>query len=102
MVKNLANIHKKLDRLIERMGAIEETRNLVRQVTQTNRYLAQSVNVMTQIVDEARKTTQQTAQMVERVVEIQSDIAVMAQEALKASRESAERTAEILAEMRKH
>ena len=36
------------------------------------------------------------------IVQIQNDIATLTQEALKASRESAKYTAEILAEIRKH
>jgi hypothetical protein len=81
MAKNLTTIHKKLDRLIEKMSAIDETHTLVRQLAQTNRYLANTLPLL---------------------LEIQRDTAVMAQEALKASRESAERTAEILREIRKH
>jgi hypothetical protein len=36
------------------------------------------------------------------IARIQNDVAVLTQEALKASRESAERTAKILAEIRKN
>jgi hypothetical protein len=79
MAKNLTQIHKKLDRLIEKMSAIDETQTLVRQMAQTNRYLANTMPLL---------------------MEMQHDTAVMAQEALKASRESAERTAEILRAIR--
>jgi hypothetical protein len=80
MAKNLTTIHKKLDRLLEKMSAIDETQTLVRQMAQTNRYLANTLPLL---------------------MEMQRDTAVMAQEALRASRESAERTAEILREIRK-
>jgi hypothetical protein len=38
-MKNLTNVHKKLDRLIAKMGAVDETQTLVRQLAETNRYL---------------------------------------------------------------
>jgi hypothetical protein len=88
MAKNLTNVHKKLDRLVQRLSAIDETQSLVRQIAQTNRYLSQIVNQNTALL---REVSQQTR-----------DIGTLAAEALRASRESAERTAEILAEVRKH
>jgi hypothetical protein len=81
MAKNMTAIHRKLDKLIEKMSAMDETQTLVRQMAQTNRYLANTMPLL---------------------LEMQRDTAVMAQEALKAARESAERTAAILANMRTH
>ena len=94
-MKNLTNLHKKLDRVIEKMGTVDETRSLVRQIAETNRQLARSVGILTKIAVESREDGRRIAQM-------QGDIALLTQEALKASRESAERTAQILAEIRTH
>ena len=82
MAKNLTNLHKKLDRLTERLGALD-----TRVMTDQRRSEAQ-LRLMQQSVN--------------AIASLQADIATLTQEALKASRESATRAAEILAEVRKH
>jgi hypothetical protein len=82
MAKNLTNIHRKLDRLTERLGALD-----------------------TRVMTDARRAAAQMRlmqQSVNTIAALQADVATLTLEALKASRESAERTAQILAAMRKH
>lgn len=108
-MKNLTNPHKKLDRLIEKMGTVDETLSLARQIAETNRQLARSVGLVMKIVVEGReearglmKIAVEGREEARGVAQIQEDVALLTHEALKASRESAERTAQILAEIRKH
>jgi len=93
MSKNLTTLHKKLDRLTERLGALD-TRTTTEQhrAGAHLRLMAQSVNILAKIATESREEARQTAR----------DIAYLVDEALKASRESAERTAQISAEIRRH
>jgi hypothetical protein len=95
MSKNLTNLHKNLDRILEKLGTVDETRSLVQQMAETNRQLARSVGILTKIAAEGREEGRRIAQM-------QTDLARLTQESLKASRESAERTAEILLAIRPH
>jgi len=93
MSKNLTSLHKKLDRLTERLGALDaRTKTDQRRTDAQLRLMAQSVNILAKIATESREEAWQAAR----------GIAYLVDEALKASRESAERTAEILAEIRKH
>lgn len=93
MAKNLTNLHKKLDQLTERLGALDtRTTTEQRRTNAQLRLMAQSVNILGQIATESREEARQAAR----------DIAYLVDEALKASRESAERTAQILAETRRH
>jgi methyl-accepting chemotaxis protein len=95
MAKNLTHLHKTLDRILEKLGTVDETRSIIQQIAETNRQLARSVGILTKIAAEGREEGRRIAQM-------QADIAHLTQESLKASRESAERTAQILAETRRH
>jgi len=93
MSKNLTTLHKKLDRLTERLGALDtRTTTEQRRADAHLRLMAQSVNILAKIATESREEARQTAR----------DIAYLVDEALKASRESAERTAQISAEIRRH
>jgi hypothetical protein len=80
-LKNLTNIHSKLDRILDRLSALD-----TRVMTDTRRSDAQ-LRLMAQLVAEVQREAREHS--------------LMTAEALKASRESAERTAQILAEMRK-
>jgi hypothetical protein len=109
MAKNMSNIHKKLDRIMQKLGALDEIKNEQREMRLQTRYLAQMVNVSMQLLQETRHTTERMATgltdiaaMLQRSNEIQADIAVMAQEARRAAQESNERIAELLAGTRKH
>lgn len=88
MAKNVTNVHKKLDRIMQKLSALDEVRDEQREMRLQTRYLAQMVNISLQVLRDSRQA--------------QEDLGVLVQEALKASRESAERTAAILAEIRKH
>lgn len=82
MAKNLTNLHKKLDRITERLGALD-----------------------TRVLTDQRRTEAQLRlmqQSVNAIASLQADIATLTHESLKASRESAERTAQILVDLRKH
>jgi hypothetical protein len=89
MAKNLTNIHTKLDRLTERLGALD-TRVMTdaRRAAAQMRLMQQSVNTIAALAATAMARS--------------DEVALLTAEALKASRESAERTAQILADMRKH
>ena len=95
MAKNMTNVHKKLDRLIQKLGTLDEIKNEQREIRLQTRYLAQMAGASVQLLQEARRAT-------DRLAEMQSDIAVMAREALRESREANERIAELLATGRKH
>jgi len=78
-----------LDRVIEKMGAVDETRSLVRQIAETDPQLARSVGILRKMAIESREVKR-------RIVLMQENIALLTREVLKASRESTERTAQIL------
>jgi hypothetical protein len=102
MAKNMSNVHKKLDRIMQKLGTLDDIKNDQREMRLQTRYLAQMTNVSLQLLQESRQTTERIAEMVQRSQEIQADIAVMAREALRESREANERIAELLAGTRKH
>ena len=86
--KNLSHIHKKLDRITQKLSLLDGMKNEQREMRLQTRYLAQMASA--------------SLQLLPQVVVMQSDIAVMAREALREARESNERIAELLASGRKH
>ena len=88
MAKNLSHIHKKLDRITQKLSLLDEMKNEQRERRLQTRYLAQMAST--------------SLQLLQQVAVMQSDIAVMAREALREARESNERVAELLASGRKH
>lgn len=91
-MKNLTNLYKKLDRITEKMSAIDETKTTVQQLAALNSTMARSLGILTKIAIESREEGRRSMH----------EIATMARAALEASRESAERTAKILSHIRKH
>jgi hypothetical protein len=81
-MKNLTNIHKKLDTINARLAALDS-----RVMTDARRSEAQ-IRLMQQSVN--------------MIAVLQRDVTILTHEALRTSRESAERTAEILADLRKN
>lgn len=82
MAKNMTNVHRKLDKILERLSTLDQ-----QQMTERRRADAQ-LRMMAQLVSAVHREAR--------------DISALTVEALRASRESAERTAQILAEIRKH
>jgi len=87
MAKNLTNAHKKLDKIMQKLSTLDAIKDEQREMRLQTRYLAQMVNISQQMLQEQRRAT--------------TDIATMTEKALDAARQSAERTAAILAEIRK-
>lgn len=82
MTKNLTNVHSKLDKLLSRLSALE-----TRPMTDSQCSGAQP-RILAQLLAEVRRGAR--------------DLSAVTIEALKAARESAERTAGILRELRQH
>lgn len=89
MAKNMTNVHKKLDRILQRLSTLDE-----RQLSERRRSDAQ-IRLLAQLVG----AVQQEVRVIHQEAQ---DMSAVMMEALKASRESAERTAAILSEIRKH
>jgi hypothetical protein len=87
-MKNLTNVHKKLDRLIAKIDAVEEKPSTARTRRQQAQYFARMRVLFRQMVEHTR--------------EVQADVARMRREALSAARASSKRTAAILVKLRKH
>jgi hypothetical protein len=88
MAKNMTAIHKKLDRITHKLSQLDAIKDEQREIRLQTRYLAQLASA--------------SLQLVQSVAATQEDIATLCREAMVAARQSAERTAEILREIRKH
>ena len=91
----MTNVHKKLDRIMRKLSAVDETKATVKQIAQTNGYLAQMVGTLTQM-------NQRSLEVLARTNEIANNVALMIAEVKKSSDQTAEHVAEILAVTRKH
>ena len=93
---NQTNIHKKMDKILQKLETLEDNDKAL--AKQTN-YLAQLVVLAKQ--DSARQH-QESQAMMARLGQQSDDIAKMTAEALRLGRETSERVAEILSTTRKH
>src|SRR5262245_22519847 len=85
MAKNLTSLHKKLDRLFEQMAASDEMPNPVRRLAALKRYWTRAKPLLHAMALEMRQSQKEQSRLNRK--------------ALKAARESAERTAEIMREI---
>ncbi len=110
MATNQTNVHKKMDKILQKLATLEDNDKAL--AKQTN-YLAQLVVLAKQ--DSARQhqesmavmagisqTLKEVSQTTKEVSQNTKDIALLTVEALRLGRETSERVAEILGKNRKH
>lgn len=96
MAKNLTNVHGKLDKILSRLSALDKR-------TETGqRQVNSQIRLMTQLLGEVARMARETSQGVQRLAEIQEDVAFMANEARKEAREAKERVIELSARSQRH
>ena len=96
MAKNLTNVHTKLDRILERLSKLDT------QVMTDRRRSESHTALMTRLLGELSRMAHDSQRSLQRIAEIQQDVALMANEARREAKESNERIAELLASSRRN
>lgn len=99
MATNQTNVHKKMDKILDKLSKLDNVDTSIRELKQQTNYLGQLVVLAKQ---DSQRQHQESMSMLKDVSQMARDTAVMAAEALRSSRETEKRVAELLAENRKH